>query len=229
MKKIIFSLLTVFLLVSCSWNSNNLEDEGEISNPTTMQEMKEDLLGTQTILALWDSLTAWYWVQISESYPSKLEAKLLENNYDYKIINAGVSGDTSKNLLDRAVLYKDQEPGIVLLVIGWNDGLRAGSTDTLKENIQKIIDMYKWESVVVLWWMEIPGNFGGSYTNNFKQLYFDIAQENDDIYFLESFLKDVGWVTRLNQADRIHPTSEWYDIIVQNLYEYLEEEDIIQK
>ena len=229
MKKTLLLLLAAFVLVSCSWGSSDIEDISEISNPTTMQEMKEDFLGTQTILALWDSLTAWYGVQISESYPSKLETKLQENNYDYKVINAGVSWDTSKNLLDRAELYLEQEPDIVLLVIGGNDGLRAQSTDTLKQNIQTIIDMYEWEAEIVLWGMEIPGNFGWSYTKNFKDLYFELARENDDIYFLESFLKDVGGVARLNQWDRIHPTSEWYDIITQNLYEFLEDEDIIQK
>lgn len=229
MKKILFSLVLLLLLVSCTTNVSDTQESEEISNPTTMQEMKDDFLGIQTILALWDSLTAGYGVEISKSYPSKLESKLQENGYDYKVINAGVSWDTSRNLLDRAESYKNQEPDIVLIVIWWNDGLRAQSTDTLKTNIQDIIDIYEWDAEIVLWGMEILPIHGLSYARDFKQVYFDIADENPDVYFLESFLKDVGWVARLNQADRIHPTSEWYDLIVENLYEFLEDEDIITK
>lgn len=209
-------------LVSCS-NSN------EIIMSDDTPSLEPQIVETGTILALWDSLTAWYGLNISESYPSKLESMLSENDYDYKVINGWVSWDTSKNLLDRAELYLDQNPDILLLVIGGNDGLRALPISDLETNIQSIIDMYEWRAKIVLGWMEILPLHGLTYTRDFKQLYFDIADNNPDVYFLESFLEDVGWVARLNQSDRIHPTSEWYDIIVENLYKFLEDEDIIQK
>ncbi len=222
--KNIFLLWTLwFFLMSCSsTNETSLIQNSNINDDQSMQSQK-------TILALWDSLTAWYWLEISESYPNKLENILSQNWYNYKVINAWVSGDTSKNLLDRANLYLDQNPDIVLLVIWWNDGLRWQSIDELKANIQSIIDLYKSDTQIVLWGVEIPANFWLSYTREFKKIYFDISKANKDIYFLESFLKDVGWVPSLNQADRIHPTSEWYDIIVKNMYEFLQDEDIIQK
>lgn len=210
------------VLVSCSRTDETSMSQEDTSSHSQISQK-------QVILALWDSLTAWYGLQISESYPSKLENILQENEYNYRVINAGVSGDTSQNLLQRAELYTNQNPDIVLLVIGWNDGLRGLSTQDLKRNIQTVIDMYKLESKIVLWGMEIPANLWWSYTKSFKDVYFQLAQENPDIYFLESFLKDVGWVPRLNQSDRIHPTSEWYDIIVANLYEFLEKRNIIEK
>jgi len=215
--------MALFILASCSmWQSAIPDEDDTISmNTTPVQE--------EIILALWDSLTAGFWLQISESYPSKLENILDSNNYNYRVINAGVSWDTSKNLLDRAELYLDQNPDIVLLVIWWNDGLRAQSTETLQQNIQTIIDMYEWQTEIVLWGMEIPATLWLNYSRDFKRVYFDLARENPEVNFHESFLEDVGWVARLNQADRIHPTSEWYDIIVQNLYEFLEDENIIQK
>jgi len=220
----IFSCVTALcILTSCSSGLSQSSEE----NDTTKSESLP--VQEKTILSLWDSLTAWYWLPISESYPSKLESVLQNNNYNYKVINAGVSGDTSKNLLDRAELYLDQNPDIVVLVIGWNDGLRGQSVDALKSHIQSIIDMYQWNAEIVLWGMEIPANYWLRYMRDFKQTYYDIADENKNIYFLESFLKDVWWIAALNQADRIHPTSAWYDIIVENLYEFLEDEDIIQK
>lgn len=223
MKQILSSIAALIILVSCSWGSSvSLEENDTITSENTPIQEK-------TILALGDSLTAWYWLPISESYPSKLESLLQNNNYNYKVINAGVSGDTSKNLLDRADLYRDQNPDIVLLVIGWNDGLRGQSIDTLKANIQSIIDIYAGNTQIVLWWMEIPANFWLKYMRDFKQAYYDIVDANKNIYFLESFLKDVWWVASLNQADRIHPTSAWYDVIVWNLYEFLEDEDIIKR
>lgn len=218
-------ILSSLFLVSCSGSDTQLL----WTTGSTLENITDEIMGTQTILALWDSLTAGYWLEISQSYPSKLEDLLSQNGYNYDVINAGVSGDTSKNLLDRAALYSEKNPDIVILVIGGNDGLRGQSIDTLKTNIQSIIDMYEWEAEIVLAGMEIPANLGLWYARDFKQVYFDIAEENPNVYFHESFLKDVGGVASLNQADRIHPTSEWYDIIVANLYEFLEDEDIIQQ
>ena len=219
-------ILSSLFLVSCSGAADT---QLLWTTGSTLENITEEIMGTQTILALWDSLTAGYGLEISESYPSKLENVLTENGYNYDVINAGVSGDTSKNLLDRAALYSEQNPDIVILAIGWNDGLRGQSVDNLKTNIQSIIDMYEWDSKIVLAGMEIPANLGLSYARNFKQVYFDLADENPDVYFHESFLEDVWGVPSLNQADRIHPTSEWYDIIVANLYEFLEDEDIIEQ
>ncbi|NDK10254.1 arylesterase [Candidatus Gracilibacteria bacterium] len=222
--KIFLLLGFLGLLLSSCLNSN--ETSMIQNNEDNISEITQD---KQVIIALGDSLTAGYGLDISESYPSKLQQLLSQDGYNYKLVNAGVSGDTSQNLLNRANLYLDQNPDIVLLMIGGNDGLRGQSVDDLKKNIQSIIDMYSGESEIVLGGMEIPANFGLSYTREFKKMYFDIAKENKDIYFLESFLKDVGGVTSLNQGDRIHPTSAGYDIIAQNLYEFLQDEEILQK
>lgn len=221
MKKIfLFSLMSVFL-IWCSNSANILSGESETVNSSERE--------TRTILALWDSLTAWFGLDISDSYPSKLEAVMIQDGYDYDIINGWVSWDTSQNLLDRAEFYLDQNPDIVLLVIGWNDGLRSLPTDTLEKNIQSIIDIYEWKAKIVLWGMEIPAILWLNYARDFKKVYFNIADDNSEVYFFESFLEGVGGYTRYNQADRIHPTSEWYDIIVENFYEFLKKEDIITK
>ncbi|MDA9129290.1 arylesterase [Candidatus Gracilibacteria bacterium] len=216
--------LGVFLgiLVGCSSAPNTGEIQSSETDIVTQDEQK-------VILALGDSLTAGYGLPIEDSYPSQLSQKLQDDGYSYEIINAGVSGDTSSQLLDRSELYLDQNPDIAIIVIGGNDGLRGLSTDELKENILKIIDLYQENNItIVLGGMDIPVNLGLSYRNDFVEVYQEIADERD-VYFFESFLEDVGGVASLNQADRIHPTPEGYDIITDNLYEFLLSEDILQK
>lgn len=218
MKKIIWILCFLFLVWCSQWDEFILQEN--ISETTQMKR----------IVALWDSLTAWYWVDIEQNYPSKLQNKLQENWYNYEIINAWISGDTSDWLVSRASLYLDQNPEIAILVIGGNDGLRGLSTTNLEENILEIIDMYEEAWVkVVLWGMDIPMNLWLTYRNDFRQVYKDVAEVRDKVEFFEFFLDWVAGKSDLNLPDMIHPNPAWYDIIVGNLYEFLEKNKIITK
>lgn len=220
MKYLFFLLVSIVFLTSCA----------KTDTVTPISPKQNDTLNDQwVIVALGDSLTAWFGLPLEESYPSKLAKILEEEWYNYEVINGWVSGDTSQQLRERAELYLDQDPDIALIVIGGNDGLRGLSTDLLKQNILEIIDLYQENDIeIVLGWMDIPINLWLNYRNEFRKIYDEIAKERD-IYFLESFLKDVWGVASLNQADRIHPTSEGYDIIVANLYQFLLWNDILTK
>jgi len=209
-------LLSVYILAWC------VED----SNDFLQDDVAKD---TQIILALWDSLTSGYWVEDSENYPVKLQQVLDSSWYNYTVINAWVSWDTSAQALGRVTQYDD--PDIVILAIGWNDGLQNKSLSDMKENIKWIINYY-WDQwvKVVLWWIEVPPFYGFSYSREFKNVYFEISKELKwSVYFYESFLKDVWWVLKYNQSDKVHPTAEGYDIIVENLFEYFKNEKIITK
>ncbi|NVP17452.1 arylesterase [Candidatus Gracilibacteria bacterium] len=219
MKKIFFLIFTLFFVISCSKNYY-LKEENIVSEKTEKQK---------TILALGDSLTAGYGVEISENYPTKLEKKLLENNYNYKVINAGISGDTSSGLKSRVSLYLDQNPEIVIIVIGGNDGLRGLPTTELESNILSIIESFPAGTKIVLGGMDIPINLGLKYRNDFKNVYKNISKQKNDIYFLPYFLEGVGGVASLNISDMIHPNSAGYDIIVQNLYDFLIKNDVLIK
>lgn len=219
MRRIVFVFFMLFFILSC-WKDKVIFDDKAVDKI----DKKEKI-----ILSLWDSLTAWYWVDIQDNYPSKLEKKLSDLWYDYKVINAWVSWDTSSNLKSRVSLYLDKNPEIVILVIWWNDWLRWLSTTELKENINFIIDSFPKDTKIVLWWMDIPANLWIKYRNDFKQVYKDISKENKDIYFLESFLDWVAWNSKLNISDRIHPNWLWYDIIVSNMYDFLEKNKILTK
>jgi acyl-CoA thioesterase-1 len=127
-------------------------------------------------------------------------------------------------------LYLDQKPEIAILVIGWNDGLRGLPTTNLQENILEIIDMYEEAWVkVVLWGMDVPMNLWLTYRNDFKKVYKDVAEVRDKVAFFEFFLDWVAGKSQYNIEDMIHPNPVWYDIIVSNLYEFLEKNKIITK
>lgn len=219
MKKFFLVFFSLFIFLSCS------------KNPSVEKEdLWENIIVTEkTIIALGDSLTAWYWVDISENYPTKLEKKLLENNYDYKIVNAWISWDTSAWLKSRVSLYLEQNPEIVIIVIWWNDALRWLSTVDLKSNILSIIDTFPDNTKIVLWGMDIPINLWLKYRNDFKNVYKEISKERENIYFLPYFLEWVWWNPNFNIDDNIHPNSQWYDIIVQNLYDFLIKNDVLTK
>ncbi len=219
MKKIMLSLFVISFLASCGTQV----PQTEISQNTQTPPIN--------ILALWDSLTAGYNLDISESYPAQLENKLQENNYNYKIINAWVSWDTSQNLLDRMDLYSETQADIYLLTIWGNDALRRMSVKDLKQNIQAIIQNIKIQNPdakIVLSGMQIPINYWLSYAKNFKEIYKTLAEKNN-IYFYEFFLEDVAQESDLNLSDGIHPNAKWYKIIAENLYNFLENEKIILK
>lgn len=211
--------MSLFIFLSCSKNPS-IEKEDLWENIIVKEK---------TIIALGDSLTAWYWVELSENYPTKLEKKLLENNYDYKIINAWISWDTSAWLKSRVSLYLEQNPEIVIIVIWWNDALRWLSTVDLKSNILSIIDTFPDNTKIVLWGMDIPINLWLKYRNDFKNVYKEISKERENIYFLPYFLEWVWWNPNFNIDDNIHPNSQWYDIIVQNLYDFLIKNDVLTK
>lgn len=212
----------LFLIFSLFLFSCNAPVQDTNQNNETQTTQKE------VILALWDSLTAWYGLEESENYPSKLQKKLDDAGYNYEVINAWVSWDTSANILSRASLYLEKNPSIVILVVWWNDGLRSLSTVDLQQNILKIIDTFP-DAQIVLGWMDIPVNLWISYRNDFKKVYADIAKEREDIYFMEFFLEWVWGKKEYNISDMIHPNSQWYDIIVANLVQFLEKNNVIIK
>ena len=220
MKKIIFIFLFLFFS-SCS--NSQVQEKENIEKWNLTQTQK-------TILALGDSLTAWYWVDLNENYPYLLEQKLWEKSYNYKVINWWISWDTSDWLKSRASLYLSQNPDIVIIVIWWNDWLRWLSTENLKNNILEIVDIFSdWNRKIIIWWMDIPANLGSKYRSDFKNVYHEVSKERKDIYFLDYFLDWVWWIAKYNLNDRIHPNLQWYEIIVDNLYDFLVKNKILEK
>jgi acyl-CoA thioesterase-1 len=117
----------------------------------------------------------------------------------------------------------NQEVEIFLLELGANDGLRGVPLSETRANLQAIIDIVQERSpttTIVLAGMELPPNMGQDYTTEFKQLYADLAKENN-VTFIPFILKDVGGIAELNQTDGIHPTVEGHKIVANTVWEVL--------
>jgi acyl-CoA thioesterase-1 len=188
---------------------------------TAPEEITPEYRGT--IVALGDSLTAGLGVAEEEAYPARLEKKLIAGGHRYKVINAGISGETSSGALSRVEWVLNLKPDIVILETGANDGLRGIEPSLIKKNIQDIIRVLKKEKViVVLAGMRMVENMGPEYTTTFAENYADIAKE-ENVVFMPFFLEGVAGDDKYNQPDGIHPNSEGYRIITEKIYSYVVE------
>ncbi len=183
------------------------------------QAMGKDYQGI--IVCLGDSLTAGLGVDYESSYPAQLQRKLGEQGYKYRVVNAGVSGETSSGTLSRLEWILMQKPDIVILEIGANDGLRGIQVTLLEENLLKIVRRLKKNGVVVvLTGMKMVWNLGEEYTNNFNSVYPRVAGELA-VIFMPFFLEGVATVASLNNPDGIHPNSSGYSHITTTIFPYV--------
>jgi acyl-CoA thioesterase-1 len=168
-----------------------------------------------TILFLGDSLTAGYGVTIEESFPSVAYKILMTKEKNIKLINAGISGETSAGGLSRMDWVLRQPIDILFLELGANDGLRGLPVAQTEKNLQAIIDKAKAKNKnlkVVLAGMKVPPNMGPEYSNAFDQVFTTLAKKNKCV--LMPFLLDgVAGIEKLNQQDGIHPNTQGHQII----------------
>ena len=173
------------------------------------------------IVAFGDSLTAGLGVPVDESYPAQLQRRLDSLGYRYRVINAGVSGDTTAGGLRRVSWVLSNKPELVILELGANDGLRGLPVDQTRSNLRQIISQLQEAGTkVVLAGMKLPPNYGQDYTASFEVMYRMLAQERR-LPFIPFFLDGVGGSSSLNQADGIHPTKEGYKVIVEEVLKVL--------
>jgi acyl-CoA thioesterase-1 len=174
------------------------------------------------IVAFGNSLTAGLGVAPDESYPAQLAQRLLESGFQYEVINAGVSGETSAGGVRRIEWILKSQPTVVILELGVNDGLRGLPLKQTYTNLHTIIERLKAEGVmVILAGMRIPVNYGEDYTGEFFEMYERLAQEFA-LPLIPFFLEGVAAQPGLNQVDGVHPTGEGYTIVTQNVWHTLE-------
>ena len=186
------------------------------SNADSSKRMK-------TIVFFGNSLTAGYGVDPTEAYPALIQQKIDSLQLNYKVINAGVSGETSSGGYGRIDWILRQKVDVFVLELGGNDGLRGIPLSETKKNLQAIIDRVKTkypDAKIVLEGMQIPPNMGQQYTTAFKKIYPELAEKNK-IALVPFLLKNVGGDAKLNQKDGIHPTAEGHKIVAQNVWEVL--------
>jgi len=186
----------------------------------TISTKSEDL---PAIVAFGDSLTAGYGLSQDESYTALLQRKLDEYGHRYRVINAGVSGDTSAGGA-RRVDWALQSGNVKFLILelGGNDGLRGLPVTDLRKNLSQIIERAQARGVtVILAGMEAPPNLGAEYTREFRQTFRDLAKQYKTP-FIPFVLEGVGGQIKLNQPDGIHPNAEGEKVMTENVWRALE-------
>jgi acyl-CoA thioesterase-1 len=172
------------------------------------------------------SLTAGLGLDPDEAYPALIQQKIDSAGLVFRVANAGVSGETSAGAVRRIGWLLRQNPAVLVIETGANDGLRGLSPDSLKANIQTIIDSARTLSPpprVVLVGMRAPPNYGFAYARRFSRVYRDVADEND-IPLVPFLLQDVAARDGMNQADGIHPTAAGQRRMAETVWEVLQEE-----
>lgn len=175
------------------------------------------------IVAFGDSLTAGYGLNPDESYTVLLQQRLDKQGYRYRVINAGVSGDTSAGGA-RRIDWALQSGTVKFLILelGGNDGLRGLPVADMRKNLSHIIERAQARGVtVVLAGMEAPPNLGTEYTRAFRQTFRDLAKQYNTA-FIPFVLEGVGGRVEMNQPDGIHPNAEGEKIFTETIWRTLE-------
>jgi len=177
------------------------------------------LLAAPAILVLGDSLSAGYGIEQKASWVHLLEKRLMAQGYSYTVINASISGETTMGGLTRInnELEKHQ-PSLVIIELGGNDGLRGLSIQQLEKNLAQIIDASLQKNAnVVLVGMQIPPNYGPTYTKAFSDSYTNLAKTYD-IKLVPFLLNGLGEDRQHFQSDGIHPTSAAQPLLLENVW-----------
>lgn len=176
---------------------------------------------TYKILAFGDSLTAGYGLDQGKSYPDKLQEKLLVLGYDVKVINAGVSGETTTGGLNRLDWTMQHNPDLVVLALGANDALRFIDPDLTYRNLDSMIAKIKDKGAkVLLLGMVAPRNGGAEFTQKFDAIYPRLSKDHD-IPLYPFILEGVATKPELNIHDGVHPNEKGTEIIANNVLPYL--------
>jgi len=179
--------------------------------------VRSDLSGP-LVVALGDSLTAGLGLDIGEAYPALLERRLRADGYEVTVVNAGVSGDTTAAGLSRAEWALEGDVRILIIALGGNDGLRGLPVTQMKRNLNAIIALARDRGAsVLLAGMEAPPNFGATYTDQFRAVFSELADDHE-VVFMPFLLEGVAADPTLNQADGVHPTAEGAAIVAQHVY-----------
>jgi acyl-CoA thioesterase-1 len=170
------------------------------------------------------SLTAGHGVALEDAYPALVQRKVDSAGLNFRIVNAGVDGETSAGGLRRLSWLLRQPVDVLLLELGANDGLRGQDIDSLRSNLQAIIDRTRsaYPDVdVVIAGMEALPNLGEAYTSRFRSVFRSLAEAND-APLIPFLLDGVAAERELNQPDGIHPTEEGHRIMAETVWEVLE-------
>ena len=220
-------LLGILLLVSCaSQNADtNTAEKTEAITPSVSSKEPgnhKDVDASQPkVIILGDSITAGLNLPVDSTYPTLLGRRFSEQGLSTEFINSGISGDTTAGGLRRTDWLLKQNPDLLVIQLGANDGLRNIALTEIEANLEAIIEKAKAsDTEIMLVQMKIPGNYGQEYTEGFISIFPRLAQRHQ-ISLLPFLLEDVAGDRKKNQADGIHPTKEGHQQMAERMYEPL--------
>lgn len=209
-------LLSIIAIIS-SCDSNPEKTQAENAEQAAVSTVKK------TILFFGNSLTAGYGIDPEESFAGRIQTRLDSLKKEYRVINGGLSGETTAGGLSRLDWFLEEEPYLFVLELGGNDGLRGIPLTETKKNLLEIVDKVKAKypnTKIILAGMQIPPNMGQEYTEEFKAIYPAVAKEKN-IELIPFLLEGVAGNPDLNLPDGIHPTPEGHKIVMETLWPYI--------
>ncbi|MCH2533433.1 MAG: arylesterase [Bdellovibrionales bacterium] len=205
---------TFFIILFCALSVVAQNKDDATKNPSS---------STPRIVFLGDSLTEGYGVKKENSYPAIIEKSLKEQGYKINFTNASVSGSTTASLMSRLKWQLNNKPDIILIALGANDGLRGFKVNVIKKNLSEAIELAQQNNIkVLLAGMQMPPNYGKTYTKKFKQIFPDLAKKHN-VKLIPFLLKGVAGDKSMNQSDGIHPNEEGHKKMAQTVLPYLKE------
>ncbi|MGQ9804709.1 MAG: arylesterase [Chlorobiales bacterium] len=177
----------------------------------------------KVILFLGDSLSAGFGLDVAEAFPSLIQEKIEQEKLPFKVVNAGLSGETTAGGLRRIDWLLKQQVDVLVIELGGNDGLRGIEPSETEKNLQGIINKMRAKNpnaIIVLAGMQAPPNMGKNYTETFRRIFPVLAKKNS-IELIPFLLEGVAGNPRLNLPDGIHPTAEGHQLIAQTIWKTL--------
>ena len=212
-------IISAIIFSACGVSTAEQQVKENMAKPRPSIQLTSD---KPKIVAFGDSLTAGFGLEEKESYPYLLQKKLEADGYNYEVVNAGVSGETSLGGLERVDWVLEQENvKILVLELGANDLLRGLPVAKMKENLSTIIKKAKAKNIkILLCGMLAPPTMGATYQREYVAAFPDLASEFK-VNFLPFLLDNVALNKELNQGDGIHPNAKGEIIMTDNIYKTL--------
>ncbi len=214
--------LTLVLTACGSHQNPNSSSQTSLQQPVTREAAPEVQDTRKVIAAFGDSISAGFGVEPGKSFPDDLHRLIDQAGYKYRVVNAGVSGDTTTDGVERLPVVLALHPAIVILEFGGNDGLRGQPVAGAKANLGIMIEaLLKSGAKVVLAGMSLPRNYGPEYIHPFEQMYVQLAKQYK-VTLIPFVLEGVGGNPALTQPDGIHPTAEGAVIVARTVMQYMQ-------
>lgn len=178
----------------------------------------------KTVVFLGDSLSAGSGVQPQQAFPAIVSDKIRERGLPYEVVNAGVGGDTTAGGLRRLDWLLQRKVDVLVVELGGNDGLRGLPVQNIKSNLQAMIDKAKAkypDVQIVIAGMQMPPNVGAKYAEDFKQVFFEVAKQNN-VAMIPFLLEGVGGLREFNQPDLIHPNPIGHKMVADVVWKTIE-------